>query len=424
MKRSIIKRNNYTISFVKTNKFNNCSINVLFKQKLDANKITINSLLVDCLSYSCNKYPTKNLLQRELERLYDASIDSTFYKVGNEFFQNYCISFLNPKYCDEGYVKDVVTLLMEVIFKPNIKNNKFDEDTFNISKKKYEDTLIYYRESASYVANVEALKLFSKDTMTRYIEDGNIEDLQKVTNEDLVKAYNNLINNSDCNIYVIGNFNKSDFLSIVDNYFSDYKNKNIKDDLYVKNEEKKEVLSVEKSGPFKQDSLFVFYNFNIEDKRDKYIVASVFNNIFSTGSLNSKLYKRVREENSLCYTIYASYHSFDNYISVYAGINKKDKEKCLKLIDECLEEMIQGKFSDKDVKDAIKSMMIRIKSRKGTSSGIMNEYVSIDNFDSYEDSEKIQLLKTVTKNDVMRVAKLMKKNLVYLLYGEEENAKD
>ena len=421
MKRTIIKRDNYTINFVKNKKFRNCSISVLFKQKIDKDNITLNNLLVDCLVYSCRKYPTKNLLQRELERLYDAGLDGVFYKVGNDFYQDFKISFLNPKYCDEGYVKDIVTLMMELLFNPNICDGKFDEDTFKISQKKYEDTLISYKENAQYIANVDALKIFAENTMTRYIDDGNLEDLRKVKNEDLVSAYNNLINNTECNIYIIGNFDKEDFLPIIDSYFKDYKGIKLHDELFVKNKERKEVINIEKSGPFKQDSLLVYYNLNIEDKREKNISAYVFNSIFSTGGLNSKLYKRVREENSLCYTIYASYYFFDNYISIYAGINKKDKEKCLELIDQCLEEMIQGKFSDKDVKDAVKSLIIRLKSRRGTAYGVISEYIGVDNFDAYEDKEKIKLLREVTKDDVIKVAKTMKKNMTYLLYGEEEN---
>ena len=424
MKRRLFKRDNYTISFVKNDKFNNCAITVLFKQKLPKEKITINNLLVDCLTYSSSKYPTKNILQRELERLYDAALDGEFFKIGNEFFQIFNMSFLNPKYCDEAYVKDVFYLLMELIFNPNIKDNRFDNDTFNISKKKYEDTLISYKENAQYSANIAALDLFAKNTMTGYTEDGNLDDLRKIKNEELVLAYKDMFKNSDCSIYLIGNFEEKDFLPIIDTYFKNYKKKVFKEDLYIKNEERKEVLSVEKSGPYKQDSLLVFYNLNLEEKKDKRVVAGVFNNIFSTGGLNSKLYKKVREENSLCYTIYANYYCFDNYISIYAGINKKDKERCIELIDECLDEMIQGKFSEKDVKDAIKNIILSIKIRKGTASGVISEYINIDNFDTYEDEERIKLLKTVKKEDVIKIAKLMKKNMTYLLYGEEENAGD
>lgn len=424
MKRSIIKRDNCTISFIKSSKFKNCSVMVLFKRKLNKEEITVNNLLVDCLTYSCKKYPTKNLLQKELERLYDANIEGVFYKTGKDFFQRFYLSFLNPKYCDKGYVKEVFNLLMEIIFNPNIKDNKFDEDTFNISKKFYLDTLTAYKEEALYVAGLECLKLFAPDTMTGYIEDGNIEDLEKIKNEDVVKAYNEMMSNSDCNIYIVGNCDSEEFLPVIDNYFVSYTNKKITNDLYVNNKERQEVLNASKSGPFKQDVLMIYYNVKPTSKRDRFVVLSVFNKIFSTGGLNSKLYKRVREENSLCYTIVATRYSYDNCLSVYAGINKKDKDKCLVLIDQCLNEMVNGDFTDKDVKDAIKALEINIKGRRNTSFGVMSEYISIDNYDGYEDEEFLRLLKGVTKSDVMRVAKLIKKNLTFLLYGEEENAKD
>ncbi len=420
MKREIIKRNNYTINFIKTNKFKNCQISIYFKRKIEKKEIVANSLLMDCLTYSTNKYPSKILFQRELEYLYDAYISGGVTKNGNVIINSLTATFLNPKYCDDKMDEELVTMLMEVLFNPNIKNDLFDQDAFKVCKKKYVDYLVGSKENSTYVAGIESLKLFAGNTMTGYPGDGLLEDLLEVKNEDVVKAYRDLINNSECIIYIAGNIDKS-VVSIIDNYFNNFKGHKFDLDVYVNNEKRDKVLDVSNGGPFKQDTLLVYYNVDLLDKRDRKIVFGIYNNILSTGGLSSKLYKRVREEHSLCYSIYSYYYSLDRYICIYTGINKKDKELCLKLIDECLEEMVQGRFSDKDVEDAIKSQIINAKRLKSTCERIIYNYVMVDLYDGYDVEERIKLYKTVTKEDVMRVAKQLKKNMTYLLVGEDQD---
>ena len=63
------------------------------------------------------------------------------------------------------------------------------------------------------------------------------------------------------------------------------------------------------------------------------------------------MYKRpvVREENSLCYYVSSSYDAFNGIMIVNAGIDFKDYDKALQLIDEQLKDIQSGHLEDSEI---------------------------------------------------------------------------
>ena len=104
-----------------------------------------------------------------------------------------------------------------------------------------------------------------------------------------------------------------------------------------------------------------------------------------------------------------------------AGINKKDKDLCLKLIDKCLDEMINGNFSERDIKDSIKAFENKLKNISSSIDSILAYYFDLDFRDRYEAKEFIEIMKSVKKEDIMKIARKAKKNVVFLLCGEDNN---
>ena len=75
---------------------------------------------------------------------------------------------------------------------------------------------------------------------------------------------------------------------------------------------------------------------------------TLFNVIFG-GCSDSKLFKEVREENSLCYTIYSITNKLDNVLLIRAGIDKENYKKTVSLIEKNLKDMCNGKFDETDI---------------------------------------------------------------------------
>ena len=90
---------------------------------------------------------------------------------------------------------------------------------------------------------------------------------------------------------------------------------------------------------------------NLTDFERNYVLSLY--NIILGGGPDSKLFKDVREKNSLCYTIGTNISKLDNLMLLRAGITRNNYEKTLKLINKNVKNMSKGKFSLEDINSAV-----------------------------------------------------------------------
>ena len=143
----------------------------------------------------------------------------------------------------------------------------------------------------------------------------------------------------------------------------------------------------------------------------------VFNYIFGNGSLTTKLYKYLREENSLCYNAYSIYQKLDNLLIIFVGIDYQNKKKCVKLINKALKEMVNGIFSEEDILYAKKSLISNVESSMDNPSSLLDNYVFHNVVNTPLLSERKKELNKITKKDILELSKKIKLNTIYMLGG-------
>ena len=409
----------YKIHTIKTDKFKNCSMEIMFRNKLVKNEITQNNMLVDLLMHSSKMYPKRRDVAIQLENLYSSSLRGFTTRLGNSVMLSFVLDFLNPKYCEEGYLNEVLSMPFEMLLNPNIENNEFDKRSFNIIKNRIKSDIESLKENATKYAFRRSLINMDEESPSSYYMVGYMEDLENISTSSLVDAYYNLLNNYICDIYVIGNLDMDEVVSIIKERFINKTIKQSKIDLYVDNSTRKKNIDVTESGKYEQDSFVMIYNLNKFTKRERDFVIHLYNIILGSGGLTSKLYKYLREENSLCYNVSSIYQKYDGLLMIYSGIDGKDKNKCVKLVNKAMDEMLKGDFTLEELENAKKTVISSIKMGEDTQGGIINNYLfkELDDLPLYD--ERVKEFKTVTKEEIMKVAKKIKLNTIYLLKGEE-----
>ena len=410
----------YRIHTIKTDKFKNCSMEIMFRNKLIKEEITANNMLVDMLVHSSNKFPKRRDVAIELENLYSASLRGVCTRLGNSFLVSFCMDFLNPKYCEKGYLDDVLGLPFEMLLNPNIKNNEFDNRSFNIIKNRIKSDIESLKENATKYAFRRSLVNMNSESPSSYYMVGYMDDLEDITPMSLWNTYNSMINNYVCDIFVIGNLDMEEVVTIIKNKFNNRTIKTDKIELYVDNSIRKKHINVEETGKYEQDSFIMIYNLDELSERERNFVIHIYNILLGGGGLTSKLYRYLREENSLCYNVSSIIQKYDGLLMIYSGIDAKDKDLCVELVNKAMKEMSSGEFSDTELNNAIKTVISSLKMGEDTQGGIINNYLFnyLDNLPLYE--ERVKEFKTVTKEEVINVAKKIKLNTIYLLKGEDK----
>ena len=93
MEYKVYKENNYTIHAIKTDKFRNCVMEIIFTQEIDKKKTTSRTFLNDLLCFTSEKYKTRRELTIELENLYSSYVRCNSFRYGNRAFTSFYTSF-------------------------------------------------------------------------------------------------------------------------------------------------------------------------------------------------------------------------------------------------------------------------------------------------------------------------------------------
>ena len=418
MKYKTYNCNSFNIYTIKTDRFKTSHLEVIFKNVLKKEEIGTYSFLADMLSEGCKKYPRKKDLITRFEELYKIVIYASTMRVGNVIDLHVSLDFINPEYIeDEGYIEDVIKTLFEVILNPNVCNDEFDLKTFNIVKERLRREINSLKENPVKQSIKEAIKTMDSNSPTSYEILGTIEELENITPAKLYNAYKSLRKNFKVDVFLIGNLDMDNVASLIKKYF---KNRYIVSDNFevmVDNKETKKVKEKTMKSDNIQTNLVMLFNLKNLSELEKNITLNCFNYLYGSGGLTSKLYKSIREENSLCYAINSMYLKYDKLLMVQISLDNCNVKKAISLVKKELKSMQNGNFSEEEVRDAINNMVISLDMSLDNNIAILNNYVFniYDKLPSIE--ERKEYFKKLTKEYIVNVSKKVKLNTIFTLEG-------
>jgi len=421
MKYKTYNCNSFNVHTIKTDKFKTSHVEVIFRDIANKDEMGAYSFLADMLSQSSKTYPRKKDLITRFEELYKIIVYATTLRVGNVLDFHVSLDFINPDYInDKNYVEEVIKTLFDIIENPNVTNDEFDLKTFNIVKERLKREINSLKENPMKQSIKEAFKAMNADTPTSYELLGNLESLEKITPSSLYKTYKNLRKNFKVDIFLIGNLEMDDTVSLIKKYF---KNRYIienKLDLMVDNKEIKRLVVKSMASDNVQANLVMIFNLKNLTEIEKNITFNVFNYLYGSGGLTSKLYQSIREKNSLCYAISSMYLKYDKLLLVHISLEQANVKKATSLVKKELKNMQVGNFTEEELKDAINNMIVSLDMAQDNNVSIINNYVFhvFDNLPMPE--ERVEMFKNIKKEDVINVAKKVKLNTVFTLEGRNK----
>ena len=405
------------LHLIKSKKFHTIDFRIFFTENASKELITYRNALVGILTYATKTYNTKEKLIKRCQDLYSLRPKASTGRNGNVLVTRFGISTISSKYVDESNILDNVLLLKEIILNPLVSNNKFTSKYFNTVKKELESETKTIDEEPRLYANIKLLNLLNDNgkLLSGY---SDLDILNEMTEEKLYQSYLNLINNSRIDIFVAGNFNDNKMIKIITDNFNFKKRNIVLEDKVIKHKKAKNEICLKKEiKNYQQSKLSIGFKFyNLTEYENKY-VSFIFNNVFGGGA-NSLLMRVVREEKSLCYYIGSYINRLDNIIIVNSGINKENYDEVLGYIKKTLKEMEKGVFPNKDLEIAKMEAVIELSNIIESNHSIIEYYYGREVFLSDELKTRIEILKNVSKEDIMSICKKIDLEAIFLLEGD------
>ncbi len=381
------------------------------------------ALVPNILTRSSEKYPTLTLIEKKLASLYGAEIFADILKMGEHQVLRIGISSIDDRFAldDESIVTECCRLLFELIFKPKFIDGCFcNEEVESEKRLLIEERYDEISDKKTYAKNrleeiMCAEELYSINRL------GEVEDIEKITKEELTESYKEVLKTAKTVVSVSANKNL-DFDSI-EKLFDEYR-KDISRDVIIGEtvfvERADDVTYVKETESVKQGKLVLGFRLGMKDRSDNYAARRIMTDVFG-GNPNSKLFKVVREEMSLCYYCSARMLRAKGIMLVQSGIESCDEKKAENAILGQLEEVKKGNFTEEDLDASKKALEDAFKSVSDTPEALDSWFSTQIEADEYLYPEDyIKAFMAVTKEDVINAAKDVTLDTVFMLSGEEE----
>lgn len=424
MKYQNINMGSYNLHLIHNSNFKTISVDINFRRIIKKEEITIRNLLKSVLIDSSFAYKTERELVKALENLYDIKVYSTSTRLGNYSNLSFRMSFLNEKYTKETMNEQSIRFLIDLLLKPNVENNAFKEDVLEKQKIKLENDLISLKDNKTKYSIIKLLSSY-KEEVYSYNPYGYLDDLEKINKENLYQYYQTILTNDFIDVFVVGDFEEEKIKEIFKKYFTIKTFKKEGFPLILKDRiPRKRIKTIHEIDDVNQTKLTIACLMNKLTDFERRYVLKVFNEMLG-GSSNSLLFDTVREKNSLCYYINASAKSYDNIMIIYSGIDKDKIPYALKLIKKCLKRLEKGDFEDTLLASSKETIIAAIESTEDSQRGIISNYYSKVLVGSDDFEERKRQIKTVTKEDIIKIASKIKMDTILLLEKEgEENERN
>lgn len=417
---SEIIKDGVKLHFNKATKYKTNLITIFMTVPLDRETVTKNALIASILRLGTNNLKTQEEISKKLEDMYGAEFNCGIEKLGSNQIVKFYLETLNEKFIpkQENLLEDALSLIIDIAFNPLVENGGFSEQYINTEKvnlKNIIESKINDKDQYSFDRCIE--EMYKDDSYSIY-KYGYVEDIDKINSKDLYNQYLNLINTAKIDIYVSGDFednkvkqivNKNEFICRLNDRDT---SKVVVDDVpkAVSNEARR----FEEKSNVTQGKLVLGLDIDDNSPDSKYVLA-IYNVIFGA-SPTSKLFQNVREKASLAYTARSMYIRQKNNIFIRCGIEIDNYEKAVNIINEQLEEMKNGNFTDEDINIAKRSMVSAIKAIQDEQDTELTYLISQElsgkepNYQEYIDK-----VNSVSKQQVVDIAKKISVNMIYFL---------
>lgn len=406
-----------------TKQYKTIRIFIRFTARLQQEVITKRSLLSSMLETNSLNYPDQTKLSAKLAELYGASFGLSVRKKGNLHWLNVGISFVNGEYVnDPNLFSQAVDFLKEVLFYPNIKNQQFDQLTFDLEKNNLRLYLESLKEDKQTFASYALQELYFENSPEQKIPSlGVVEEIDKITARSLAAYYQEMMANDQIDIFVVGDVDPDKAAEAVGKLPFEPR-ETAHPELFYTQPQVNIVKERQVREPIVQAKLNLAYQTNVYYDEPERFALMVFNGLFG-GFPHSKLFMNVREKESLAYYASSSVDTFRGFMSVQTGIDEKNRNQVLRLIHEQLESLRNGEITDLELAQ--------------TKAMLRNQYLlSLDSpqaaieasfLDSWlpetklSDEEWLKRMESVTIKEIQQVAEQIELQAIFFLAGGNAN---
>lgn len=401
---------------IQTNKFKTNLLAVFLSLPLERDTVTKNALVTAVLRRGTKNMNTQEKISKHLEEMYGAGFDCGVEKSGDTNTIKFYLEVINNKFLPEkeDLLKESLNMLFDIVFNPYVENESFKEEYVKSEKENLKQIIEGKIDNKDLYALERCIEEMYKGEPYGLYKYGYIEDLKDITAKDLYSYYKEMIQKCKIDIFISGDLKEEVINDVQKNEHIDKLNERNEDILNTENSDKNKENVKEITDNMQVTQGKLILGLTLSNKIDSY-ASMIYNTILGVGA-NSKLFQNVREKESLAYYCSSNYVKRKQIIMIRSGIEIENKDKALKIIEEQLSDMENGKFAEEDIQNAknlILETIDNITEEQDTQiSYYFGQELAKSNISIEEYRNKVE---NIAKEQIIEIAKNVKINTIYFL---------
>lgn len=404
------------IHMLETKKFKTTVISILVRSKLTREYATQNALLAEVLKKGCSKYTSSLAINRKMEELYGAVFDSYIIKKGEEQIICFYMECLSEFSDNNDIVMESVAFLSQIITNPLTDGDSFLDGIVEREKVTLRQKIEGRMDDKKEYAKIRCIEEMCKEEPFGIYADGYVEDLELIDGNSLYLHYKNLLKSAPIEIVISGELKSQDSIETIKKAFSYKREKKINKFLPSSSTLKEgDVNEIQEKMDILQGKLCMGFRSKSESTGKSFFSTLVFNEILGGGA-SSRLFLNIREKESLCYYINTFIYRFKMILFLQAGIDKKNYEKTVKLIEETIESIKKQGVKEEELKNAKMSLIKMYRNNDDYQPAAMDFYITQYLLQSDETTDDfVKNIEKVSLEDVLNAAKSICLDTIYFL---------
>lgn len=402
------------------NRFQKNRIEICFSDILNKRNASVNAIIPAILSRSNNKYKTMKELNNRLSELYASGINDFVENIGDiQEFGLFSYSLCNEYAFDgENVLEEIAVMLRDCIFDPYLENGIFPESVVELQKQNMIDANNNEINNKGRYASIRAHSVAYENEPAAIRCNGENEDIEKITAENAYRRYTEILENGNIEIICVGPADYKIVEEIFTEAFSKINRKSCQKHRTKRSSIKSSPAHVTETMDIEQSKLVMVYKSDYDQEQWKHAMLASY---MLGGDVSSKLFTVVREKLSLCYYCSSRFARGKFAMTVSSGVEKENLDKAMAAIEEQLDELRKGNFTDEDIAKSKLSINTSLRASNDCMDSISTWISGCIYDDDYTTpEEKIKHFDEITREQIINAAESMKLDTVYILTSKEE----
>ncbi|MHC4338913.1 MAG: EF-P 5-aminopentanol modification-associated protein YfmF [Planctomycetota bacterium] len=407
----------FSLHLRRTKAFKTITARLLFHANLDESTAA-RALVPRVLARGSRNFPSLRELQIELDRLFGANLSGETRKVGERLLVQFRSDWIVDRLAGEPLLEEMAALWAEHLHDPAVNGDGrggLREEMILQERKMLADEAESIIDEKSRYARHRLLEVMCRGERFARSSIGRVEEIRALTPADVRRAYRGLLARAPIDLFLVGDLTWRDAVRFARRLGFDHRGRKPARLKTTVRRRPKRVRTVRERTEVGQAKLHMGFRTRLRLDSELYPALFIMNALFG-GSAVGKLFKTVREQASLCYSIGSAIERTKGLLLVHAGIDEENYLRARKLILRQLKDLCEGRVPTEVLEQARGILLSGLNSLRDSPSGLIDFATECAvNHVPADLSGLRSALSEVTVRDVARAARTVELDTVFLL---------